>query len=149
MEGSQGGDISGAVEQLRLKEAESKAVVEEVLNTCLEMGYQLTDLNKAVQELKNRGNIEPRLEDIIDTIDVLNSRQQNTDRSESNHNETPLEENSRLKGVIFCWECCKNNVNALFLPCSHHRLCTECAEPLTNCPFCDKHIRQTIKTFMS
>ncbi|XP_053396589.1 baculoviral IAP repeat-containing protein 7-A-like isoform X2 [Mercenaria mercenaria] len=113
---SRGPDLSGAMEQMTLRDPEFRAALNEHKDACLEMGYQLTDFNEGVQELRNR--------------------------------ETPLEENQRLKSYIICMSCGRNNVNALFLPCTHHRMCMECAERITHCPVCKKYIRQKIRTYL-
>jgi hypothetical protein len=62
--------------------------------------------------------------------------------------ETPIEQNQRLKSYVICMKCEKNDVNALFLPCTHHRFCMKCAENVSNCPVCGKFIRQRIRTYM-
>lgn len=63
-------------------------------------------------------------------------------------NETPAEETQRLKNTILCMKCGLNVTNCLFLPCTHHRLCIECAEPLSKCIVCDREICQKIKTYI-
>ncbi|XP_045195746.2 baculoviral IAP repeat-containing protein 8-like [Mercenaria mercenaria] len=147
--GSQG-LVGGAIEQMTLRDPALKAVLDEHKNVCLEMGYDLADFNAAVKDLRNMGTIRPTLDEILDMVEVVQERKQSQQRAaelEQRH-ETPLEENLRLKSFVICMSCGKNNVNALFIPCTHHRVCMECAEPLTQCPVCGRNIRQKIRTFL-
>ncbi|WAR08088.1 BIR7B-like protein [Mya arenaria] len=57
-----------------------------------------------------------------------------------------LQENKRMKQMRTCFICQDNQVNALFLPCTHHRFCMDCSDGLRECPVCSKPIRRTIKT---
>lgn len=41
---------------MTLRDPVFRAALDEHRDTCLEMGYQLPDFNKAVQDLRNRGN---------------------------------------------------------------------------------------------
>ncbi|XP_053396579.1 death-associated inhibitor of apoptosis 1-like [Mercenaria mercenaria] len=149
--GTQSGDrgLSGAMEQMVLREPEFRAALNEHRETCVEMGYQLEDFNEAVQELRNRGTIKPAIEEVIDAIEVIKARRIQEEALQAIQNETPAEENQRLKKFIICMKCRRNNVNILFLPCTHHRMCMECADPLTRCPVCDKIIRQKIRTYLA
>jgi len=63
--------------------------------------------------------------------------------------ESAVTENERLKSVYLCMVCKTNIINALFVPCKHHKLCMECANNFTHCPVCGGIISQTMKTFMS
>ncbi|XP_053396569.1 baculoviral IAP repeat-containing protein 3-like [Mercenaria mercenaria] len=147
--GSQG--LVRAIEQMTLRDPALKAVLDEHKNACLEMGYELGDFNAAVEDLRNMGIIRPTLDEILDMVEVVQERKQSQQRAaelEQSHFETPLEENLRLKSFVICMSCGKNNVNTLFIPCTHHRVCMECAEPLTECPVCRKNIRQKIRTFL-
>jgi len=62
--------------------------------------------------------------------------------------EDDLAENERLKQRLTCMQCHVNHVNALLLPCTHLRLCIDCATSLDVCPVCNRHIDQKIRTFM-
>ncbi|XP_053392203.1 baculoviral IAP repeat-containing protein 8-like isoform X2 [Mercenaria mercenaria] len=145
------GEIAGNEAQMTLRDPEFRAVLDEHKNSCLEMGFELADFNAAVEDLRNMGNIKPILEEILDMVEVVKERKRSQQRAielEQRNRETPLEENLRLKSLIICMSCGKNKVNALFIPCTHHRLCMECAEPLTECPVCRRNIRQKIRTFL-
>ncbi|XP_053391903.1 baculoviral IAP repeat-containing protein 7-like [Mercenaria mercenaria] len=146
---SRGPDLSGAMELMTLRDPEFTAALNEHKDACLEMGYQLTDFNEAVQELRNRGTFKPTIEEIIDVIEVIKARKLQDSTIQARQNETPVEENQRLKSYIICMSCGLNNVNALFLPCTHHRMCLECAQHVTHCPVCEKYIRQKIRTYLS
>ena len=58
-------------------------------------------------------------------------------------------ENKGLRKVLKCSECNIRDKNILFLPCTHHSLCEECAEKATKCPVCGSEINRKIKTYMS
>ncbi|XP_045196193.2 baculoviral IAP repeat-containing protein 7-like isoform X2 [Mercenaria mercenaria] len=141
-------DLSNAMEQMTLRDPVYNSALNEHKDTCLEMGYQQTDVNEAVQEIRNRGTILHSIDEILDAIEVIKERKRQAVELERKQNETPMEENQRLKRLIVCMFCGKNNVNALFLPCTHHRLCMECADPLTVCPVCERYIRQKIRTYL-
>lgn len=49
--------ITNPMEQMTLRDPEFRAALEEHRDTCLEMGYQLSDFNKAIEDLRNRGNL--------------------------------------------------------------------------------------------
>ncbi|XP_052809741.1 baculoviral IAP repeat-containing protein 7-like isoform X2 [Mya arenaria] len=61
-----------------------------------------------------------------------------------------LMENARLNRILKCYQCKVNDVNALFLPCAHHRMCMECVikYDVTLCPVCDWKILEIVKTFL-
>ncbi|XP_052809746.1 baculoviral IAP repeat-containing protein 7-A-like isoform X1 [Mya arenaria] len=103
----------------------------------------------AIQHRKY-GNISPTLNDLnIRKRNEIRPIQQEAAAAVDRH-ESIFEENSRLKHILKCQWCNVNNVNALFLPCAHHRMCMECASKhdITVCFVCDRHIREIIKTFM-
>ncbi|XP_053396476.1 baculoviral IAP repeat-containing protein 8-like [Mercenaria mercenaria] len=138
--------------QINLRDPVIKAVLEEHKNTCLEMGYQLIDFNEAVEDLRNMGSVKPTIEEIIEMVEIIKEKKHRQERAselERRHHETLMEENMRLKSLIICMTCGRNAVNTLFIPCTHHRMCMECAEPLTQCPVCQRHIRQKIRTYLA
>ncbi|XP_053386199.1 uncharacterized protein LOC123538257 [Mercenaria mercenaria] len=59
------------------------------------------------------------------------------------------EENRQLKAMLKCMECEENDSNILFLPCTHHRLCENCAENAVTCLVCGQKIDEKIKTYRS
>ncbi|XP_045196868.2 baculoviral IAP repeat-containing protein 7-B-like isoform X2 [Mercenaria mercenaria] len=142
---SPGNDITGELERLTLKDPELNAVVDEHREACLEMGYSEKDINIALRKLAKEGNIRPTIEDLLDAIE---SAEQIESEANVHENETPIEKNVRLKSMLFCMTCGVNAVNALFLPCTHHRMCMTCAQRLSQCPICYRHIRQKIKTYL-
>ncbi|XP_060592564.1 baculoviral IAP repeat-containing protein 7-like [Ruditapes philippinarum] len=143
-----GEDLSSTMQQMTLRDPVYNAALNEHKDTCLEMGYQLADFNEAVQEIRDRGTVLPHIEEILDTIEVIKDKKRQALKERKKQNETPIEENQRLKRLVICMLCGTNNVNALFLPCTHHRLCMTCAEPLTSCPVCERNIRQKIRTYL-
>ncbi|WAR08100.1 hypothetical protein MAR_018058, partial [Mya arenaria] len=58
-----------------------------------------------------------------------------------------IRENQRLKRILKCIQCKRNDCNLLFLPCSHHRLCVPCAENITNCLVCGREVEEKVKTY--
>ncbi|XP_053397269.1 putative inhibitor of apoptosis isoform X3 [Mercenaria mercenaria] len=138
-------DLTGNLERLTLEDPDLNAVIDEHRETCLEMGYSEKDFNIAVTKLAKNGNVRPTLEDILDSIE---DAEQIESQTELHKNETPREENVRLKSMLFCMTCGINAVNALFLPCTHHRMCMDCAKQVSQCPVCDRNIRQKIKTYL-
>ncbi|KAH3775458.1 hypothetical protein DPMN_176860 [Dreissena polymorpha] len=61
----------------------------------------------------------------------------------------PMVENRRLKHILKCLTCKENDCNMLLLPCTHHRLCEECAQNVTHCPVCGRKVEDKVRTFMS
>ncbi|WP_263081677.1 baculoviral IAP repeat-containing protein [Endozoicomonas sp. Mp262] len=141
------GEIPTSSNQANAKQpAETKALIE--------MGYNQEYIDKAIKKLRAKGHdINPAT--IIDEIETLKiSDSTNNPAITSSYedpppNETPEEENKRLKSNIRCNMCNKNDIDALFLPCTHHKLCMECAKTLTHCSICGRSIQEKIKTFMS
>ncbi|XP_053390264.1 inhibitor of apoptosis protein-like, partial [Mercenaria mercenaria] len=74
--GAQSGDqdLSGAMEQMLSRKPEFRAAMNEHMDTCLDMGYQLEDFNEAVSELRNGGSIKPTIVEVIDEIEMLSKR---------------------------------------------------------------------------
>ncbi|XP_045195762.2 baculoviral IAP repeat-containing protein 2-like [Mercenaria mercenaria] len=142
-------NLTNTMEQMTLTDPTFRAAMQEHKDTCLEMGFHLTDINAAVEELIKMGNVNPAIEELLETIEVRKERQLKEKALETKHNENPFEENRRLKSLIVCMACGKNNVNVLFLPCTHHRMCMECAEQMTKCPVCERFIRQKIRTYLA
>ncbi|XP_060592057.1 baculoviral IAP repeat-containing protein 8-like [Ruditapes philippinarum] len=150
-EGTGDESVSATMERLSLMDPEINAVLDQHKNICLEMGYDLKDVDEAVKDLRNMGSIKPSIDEILDMVEVVKDRREyqlRIDDIEQSHSEDPLEENKRLKNLVTCMKCRKNSVNALFLPCTHHRLCMECSEQVNQCPVCNKDIRQKIRTYL-
>ncbi|XP_060586406.1 baculoviral IAP repeat-containing protein 7-B-like [Ruditapes philippinarum] len=144
-----GNGISAALERMEIRDPELQAAINELKDACKEMGYPTEEIDEAIKELRERGTNKPTVEEIIDVIEVIKRRKTQNEVLQAVANETPAEENQRLKKIILCMKCGLNETNCLFLPCTHHRLCMECAAPLSKCIVCDKNIRQKIRTFMA
>ncbi|KAL4222177.1 hypothetical protein ACF0H5_018217 [Mactra antiquata] len=140
-------DLSAAIGELTMSDPNTLLKEREYKATCLELGYKETDFNSTLTELKNRGNLQPTMDDILDLIDIIkeNERKQ---QAEPKY-ETPLEENKRLKSYIICMNCQENDCNALFLPCGHRKVCMSCAEPLEECLVCGRPIRVKMQTYLA
>ncbi|KAH3746377.1 hypothetical protein DPMN_180784 [Dreissena polymorpha] len=61
----------------------------------------------------------------------------------------PITENQRLKSLLLCMRCKSKEANVLFLPCAHHRMCTECARGIEKCPVCQQTIQTSVQTFLT
>ncbi|XP_060600378.1 baculoviral IAP repeat-containing protein 3-like [Ruditapes philippinarum] len=146
--GGENDAMVNAMERLRIRESETENVIKKHGPICRDMGFEEMDLKEAVLELNERGNTDPSIEDIVDVIGVIIDRKDASSNIVPNVEESPFEENKRLKNHVFCMKCKKNNINALFLPCTHHRLCMSCAESLQTCPVCRRHIKEKIRTYM-
>jgi len=103
------------------------------------MGYPVDDVNRAVDTL-NKEHKETTVDNIIDELE----KQQN---EEVQKPQDVLKEHKKLKAQLFCMECKTADINSLFLPCQHHRLCTNCSASLSQCPVCGSDIVQRIKTY--
>ena len=55
-----------------------------------------------------------------------------------------LEEEAKAK-MAMCGICQEHEVNAVFLPCKHCILCTECARKLPSCPVCKTRIADVLE----
>ncbi|WAR07848.1 BIR7B-like protein, partial [Mya arenaria] len=110
--------------------------------------------DESPMDIVTSGNILPTLEDLIICIGDIQKRAEIRQfQQETVTVDTPesiLEENARLKHIFKCSKCNVNDINALFLPCAHHRMCMDCASKydVTVCPVCDRPIREIIKTYM-
>ncbi|WAR09103.1 PIAP-like protein [Mya arenaria] len=121
---------------------------EELRGTCTrEMGFSDEDFDNAISDLVEKENIRPTIEDVIE---VLSQRQTNPSANQRSHRENLLEENQRLRSMLLCFICQRNQVNALYLPCTHHRLCMDCVREYSKtCPVCQRPVDEIIKTFLS
>ncbi|KAH3736641.1 baculoviral IAP repeat-containing protein 8-like [Dreissena polymorpha] len=119
-----------------------------------DMGFSVEDVRHAVLELVQQGTKEPDIEDIVTRIEVIRERKLLDETvsarqpSSPQSNETIILQNQRLKNLLLCHVCHKNQVNALFLPCTHHKYCLDCIQHSDICPDCGRPIKQKIRTFM-
>ncbi|KAH3733871.1 baculoviral IAP repeat-containing protein 3-like [Dreissena polymorpha] len=124
----------------------------------LGMGFPIDDVKVAVLELVQQATNEPNVDDIITRLEVMNERKLLENQNE-NTQEPPdpggipsagelLEQNQRLKSMLLCHLCHNNHENALFLPCTHHKYCLDCAKHSDICPDCGRPIEERIRTYM-
>ncbi|XP_052808888.1 baculoviral IAP repeat-containing protein 7-B-like isoform X2 [Mya arenaria] len=117
-----------------------------------DLEFPVEVFERAYHQFKKNGNILPTLEDLIfcildnqkrDGIENLQGKSIIVGTLESIHGE-----NACLEHISKCQWCKVNNVNALFLPCTHHRICMDCVRKydVTMCPFCDRHISKVVTT---
>ncbi|WAR08334.1 BIR7A-like protein [Mya arenaria] len=127
--------------------------VEEHRSACTdELGFTDKQFNDAVQQLFGRGNVRPSIEDIVACVGEEEAKNGNISISQGHTSvQTPedmLEENVKLKLMLKCSKCRTNQVDALFLPCAHHRMCVQCAKDVQLCPICDRPVLEILRTFM-
>ncbi|XP_052809826.1 baculoviral IAP repeat-containing protein 2-like isoform X3 [Mya arenaria] len=152
--GNSTNDLAGGVNNLHITDPDIKRLIEEQRKICtVDMGFSNEMFSSAVNELRLQGTLKPSVEDIVIAIEVINDRNQHSTEIRGNGNkdtspEELLQENKRLKDMLTCFICQNNPVNALFLPCTHHRLCLDCSYDLKECPVCLRAIKEKIKTFM-
>ncbi|XP_052811704.1 baculoviral IAP repeat-containing protein 3-like isoform X3 [Mya arenaria] len=140
-------DLVARVENLNINTTD----IEELRRTCtIDMGFSSQDFDMAIIQLSEKGNSRPTIEDLINTFEILGQRQENhAAKQRSLTEDNLLQENQRLRSMLMCFICQTNQVNVLFLPCNHHRLCIDCArEYFTACPVCHRPVNDIIKTFM-
>jgi hypothetical protein len=105
----------------------------------LEMGYSSEQIKWANSKIK----VDANDCNMVITEDMLLSALEH-DLPKKNIN--PIEENQQVKK---CTKCTKNDINILYMPCTHHRFCETCAEKETHCGICKRRISSKIKTYMS
>ncbi|XP_052222869.1 uncharacterized protein LOC127838878 isoform X2 [Dreissena polymorpha] len=149
-------EINGVMAALTIDDRLVRRIVEkhQVIIT-YDMGFPVDDFRHAVLELVQQGTREPYIEDIVTRMEVIRERKlpDETLRTQQpigpQSNETLMLQNQRLKNLLLCHLCHTNQVNALFLPCTHHKYCLDCTQHRDICPDCGRPINQTIRTFMS
>ncbi|WAR06853.1 PIAP-like protein, partial [Mya arenaria] len=145
--------LTGAMANLSVDDSLVQRVIDANIDVITNaMGYPYDDFKESVVELRQQGNTNPSTEDIVTAIEIINERKEIASHQPSplngNTKESVFKENERLKSLLTCFQCQENQVNALFLPCTHHKLCMGCAEEYTSCPVCQRPIQQKIRTFM-
>ncbi|KAH3727175.1 hypothetical protein DPMN_053103 [Dreissena polymorpha] len=116
-----------------------------------DMGFSEDTFNTAIRHVKKNGTI-PSIDDVIAFIE--NMQLQGTDSDGDTFNQDrvhddPFTENQRLKNLLMCMRCKSKDANVLFLPCAHHRMCTDCAHGTETCPVCQQTIQTSVQTFIS
>ncbi|XP_052240938.1 baculoviral IAP repeat-containing protein 7-B-like isoform X2 [Dreissena polymorpha] len=152
-------DVSGAMTATTTEDINIQRIVKQ--NTkllILDMGFPIDDVNVAVQELVQQATTDPDVDDIITRLEVMNERrllenqtgkaQEPPDPGGTTSAGALLEQNQRLKSMLLCHLCHNNPVNALFLPCTHHKYCLDCIQHGDRCPDCGRPIKEKIRTFM-
>ncbi|WAR07954.1 BIR7A-like protein [Mya arenaria] len=117
----------------------SSSHLQEHRRTCtVECGISEEEFAEALLQLRASGHQNPQLDDLINEIEKL-QRQKFTEQVPQETDDSILMENARLNRILKCYQCKVNDVNALFLPCAHHRMCMECVikYDVTLCPVCD------------
>ncbi|XP_052240924.1 uncharacterized protein LOC127851280 isoform X2 [Dreissena polymorpha] len=119
-----------------------------------DMGFPEDDVRNAVLELVQQGTGDPDIEEIVTRMEVIRERKSLDENLITQpppcpqSTETLMEQNQRLKSILLCHVCHKNQINALFLPCTHHKYCFDCTQANDRCPDCGRPIKERIRTFM-
>ncbi|XP_052271107.1 inhibitor of apoptosis protein-like [Dreissena polymorpha] len=150
---------SGAMAALKIDDAKIEILAEKNRELLVQdMGFSIEDVKTALFELAHQGITHPDVDDIIIRLEVMNERRQLEKNLKETHvppdpggtfpTERLLEENQRLKSMLMCHLCHNNPVNALFLPCTHHKYCLDCTEHSDRCPDCNRTIKERVRTYM-
>ncbi|XP_052238132.1 putative inhibitor of apoptosis isoform X3 [Dreissena polymorpha] len=147
-------EFNGAMAAPTINHSNIQRIVEKNRDILIQdMGFPLNDVKSAVLELVQQASVDPDIDDIITRLEVINERKQldhlfqrPTGPPEP---ETLLKENQLLKGFLRCHSCHTNQVNCLFLPCTHHRYCLDCTQYIDKCPDCGRPIKERIRTYMA
>ncbi|XP_052233287.1 baculoviral IAP repeat-containing protein 7-like [Dreissena polymorpha] len=131
----------------------------------IEMGYSKTAVQLAIHEYNGKNPTKGALSfSAADLVQILVGRQERGEEipqdlpseelgasgsSQQAATADPMVENRRLKHILKCLTCKENDCNMLLLPCTHHRLCEECAQNVTHCPVCGRKVEDKVRTFMS
>ncbi|XP_052243668.1 baculoviral IAP repeat-containing protein 7-B-like isoform X2 [Dreissena polymorpha] len=116
-----------------------------------EMGFSGDTFKTALKRLKKIGTV-PSIDDVIAYIESMHIQGTDADSdtfSQDFFHEDPITENQRLKSLLLCMRCKSNDANVLFLPCAHHRMCTDCARGIAKCPVCQQTIQTSVQTFLT
>ncbi|XP_045179700.2 baculoviral IAP repeat-containing protein 7-like isoform X2 [Mercenaria mercenaria] len=121
------------------------------------LGYSEVEVNTAKAQLELKGTKFPTAEEIVNTLLDMLERSEHFRTStvpqaapeDKNDLQALTEENKELSRLIYCMLCITGEADILFLPCTHHRTCHECAVDLIFCPVCDEFIKEKVKTFRS
>ncbi|XP_052241576.1 uncharacterized protein LOC127851748 isoform X3 [Dreissena polymorpha] len=148
-------EVNGAMAALTVDDRNVQRIVN-ANQTILtrDMCFPFEDVRKAVLELVQQGNSDPNIDDIVLRLEIIKERKHIGEHfhiqesiSQPNTN-TLLEQNQHLKNLLLCHMCHKNQANALFLPCTHHKYCLDCTQHSDICPDCCRPIKQRIRTYM-
>ncbi|XP_045180490.1 baculoviral IAP repeat-containing protein 7-B-like isoform X2 [Mercenaria mercenaria] len=114
------------------------------------MGYSKRDVEAAKAELERKGDTNPSVQSIVNTILDMQDREKNSTAAADNDLEdlqAIAEENERLSQMVQCMLCVEEEPDILFLPCAHHRICHKCSENITHCPVCNNYIKEKVRTY--
>ncbi|XP_045214393.2 E3 ubiquitin-protein ligase XIAP-like [Mercenaria mercenaria] len=119
------------------------------------LGYAEIDVIYARAELQKKGKAFPTAEDILNILLDMEEEKAGHFRPDvipqtsDNDLEALAEENDRLSKHVYCMLCVTGEADILFLPCTHHRICHECACDVIYCPVCNVYIQEKVKTYRS
>ncbi|XP_060567274.1 baculoviral IAP repeat-containing protein 2-like [Ruditapes philippinarum] len=142
-----------------------------------EMGYSESDVEHAKAEIRRKGDSNPSVELIVNTIlDMQDRTNTATDRTNATQDRTNIApdrtnvardrsnatpeaqnesediqeiaaEHERLSRIVQCMLCVKEEPDVLFLPCAHHRLCHNCSDKVSRCPVCETVVKEKVRTY--
>ncbi|XP_052244011.1 baculoviral IAP repeat-containing protein 7-B-like isoform X2 [Dreissena polymorpha] len=117
-----------------------------------DMGFSDDTFKTAIREVKKKNGTIPSIDDVIALIEIMNIQGPGSNGDTFNQecvHDDPLTENQLLKNLLLCMRCKSKDANVLFLPCAHHRMCTDCALGIETCPVCLQKIQSIVQTFLS
>ncbi|XP_052222887.1 E3 ubiquitin-protein ligase XIAP-like isoform X2 [Dreissena polymorpha] len=123
-------------------------VVEKHQNVIIcDMGFREDDVRNAVLKLLQGGIEDPDIEDIVMHLKMINEITCLIEQFETQQPLVPAPTGALLEiKQNFCHICKQNPVDALFLPCTHHKFCMRCTEHSGICTYCGRPIKQRIRT---
>ncbi|XP_053392265.1 baculoviral IAP repeat-containing protein 7-A-like [Mercenaria mercenaria] len=141
----------------RLTIADSEYSSFTVSQVVQKLGYSEVEVNTAKAELEMKGTKFPTAEEVVNTLLDMQERSDHfrtaTVPQAAPEDKSDLQamarENKEMSRLIYCMLCVTGEADMLFLPCTHHRTCHECAADLIFCPVCNEFIKEKVKTFRS
>ncbi|XP_052240081.1 uncharacterized protein LOC127850802 isoform X3 [Dreissena polymorpha] len=148
-------EVNGNMAALTIDDALAQTIVKKHRQIITyDMGFPLAEVENSVLELFQQGSRDPDIWEIVTRIEVIRERKSvdakliRQQPSCAQSTKTLMDQNQRLKSILLCHLCHKNQVNALFLPCTHHKYCMDCTQHKDSCPDCGRAIKEKIRTFM-
>ncbi|XP_017270511.1 baculoviral IAP repeat-containing protein 7 isoform X2 [Kryptolebias marmoratus] len=168
---STGGDV-GSRNNLVGGWAASSAVLSPVVQTVLQMGFEVSLVESLVQTRylltgRHYTSVSELVTDVLQAEEEDRQREPSSTESETRQGssagnvrtQTPAREKVKdpspeellrqLQEERTCKVCMDKLVSIVFIPCGHLVVCGDCAASLRHCPICRAVIRGSVRAFMS
>ncbi|XP_055882705.1 uncharacterized protein LOC106069079 [Biomphalaria glabrata] len=134
------------------------------VKTVVDMGFPYAEVIAAAEKIKQSENTlsadilyEKLVSDNINRVpnasrmfDLKLAKMKSESSSRAEEKLRALKEtNEQLRQQTVCKICMDKEVAVVFLPCGHLVSCTDCAAAMKDCPVCRKHVKGTVRAFMS